>query len=124
MTSSFYECFSADSLRSKELYESIPEQHRPPLDTEGALNKVEFAVSGGSQTPLGSTIMPIILTDATTGQKFCIKLYALVMESLLMGMFIGEGGIDFIESTRGGGGTVTYSMSFGNGRKAQVVYRR
>jgi len=124
MTSSFYEYFSADSLHSKELYESIPEQHRPRLQTNGALNKVEFTVSGGSQKPLGSTIMPIILTDATTGQKFCIKLHALVMESLLMGMFIGDGGIDFIESSSWGGGTVTYAMSFWNGRKAQVVYRR
>ena len=67
--------------------------------------------------------MPIVLTDATTGQKFCIKLHALVMESLLMGMFIGEGGIDFIESTSWGTGAVTYGMSFLNGRKAQVVYR-
>jgi len=91
MTSSLYECFSADSLHSKELYESIPEQHRPRLETNGALNKVALTVSGGSQKPLGSTIMPIILTDATTGQKFCIKLHALVMESLLMDIFIVGG---------------------------------
>ena len=111
-------------LHSKDLYESIPEQHRPRLETNGALNEVAFTISGGSQKPLGSTIMPIILIDATTGQKFCIKLHALVMESLLMGMFIGDGGIDFIESIYGGGGAVTYAMSFWNGRKAQVVYKR
>lgn len=65
----------------KKLYESIPEQYRPPLETNGALKKVAFALFNRSQMPLGSTIMPIILTDAITGQKFCIKLYAFVFES-------------------------------------------
>jgi len=67
--------------------------------------------------------MPIILTDVTTGQKFCIKLYAFVLESLLMDMFIGEGGIEFIKSTLSKAGTVTYGMSFWDGREVQVVYR-
>jgi hypothetical protein len=124
--SSFDEYISPDGLHSKKLYESIPEQYRPPLENVGTLGEVAFAFPSGSpgQTPLGSTIMPIVLTDATTGQKFCIKLYALVLESLLMGMFIGSGGIDFIKSMSGGGGKVTYQMDFGDGREVQVVYRR
>ena len=67
--------------------------------------------------------MPIILIDATSGRRFCIKLYALVLENLLMGMFIGRGGIKFIESTGWGEEGVTHNMKFGNGRRVQVVHR-
>lgn len=35
--------------------------------------------------------MPIILTNKRTGKKFRVKLYALVLENLLMGMFIAGG---------------------------------
>jgi hypothetical protein len=114
--------FSIDRLHAQKLYESIPEQHRPPLNTTNTGSTVTFTIPGTTQKSLGSTIIPIILTDATTGSKFCIKLYALVMENLLMGMFIEQGGINFIETTRWGRGTVTYDMKFGNGHKAQVVY--
>ena len=72
--------------------------------------------------PLGSTIMPIILTDATTGQKFCIKLYAFVFESMATDMFIGNDGTGFIKRTTWDAGAVTYEMSFGDGREVQVVY--
>jgi len=114
--------FSIDRLHAQKLYESIPEQHRPPLNTTNTGSTVTFTIPGTTQKSLGSTIIPIILTDATTGSKFCIKLYALVMENRLMGMFIGQGGINFIEATQWGRATVTYDMKFGNGHKAQVVY--
>jgi hypothetical protein len=66
--------------------------------------------------------MPIVLTDATTGRRFCIKLYALVMEKLLMGMFIGQQCTRrFLESTEWSGGSVTYHMKFGNDHRVQVV---
>lgn len=35
--------------------------------------------------------MPIVLTNRRTGKKFRVKLYALVLENLLMGMFIAGG---------------------------------
>lgn len=74
---------------------------------------------------LGSIIMPVVFTDAITGKKFCIKLYALVLESLQMGMFIGEDSAEtFLESSRWGGGTVTYNMKFRDGHRVQVVYNR
>jgi hypothetical protein len=114
---------STNDLRPKKIYESIPEQHRPPLDTKGARNDVTFSLLGSTQKPLGSTIMPIILTDETTGTKFCIKLYALVLENLSMGMFIGNAGIDFIKATEWGRGTVTYEMEFENEKRAEVVYK-
>ncbi|KAF9040366.1 hypothetical protein BDZ89DRAFT_1060458 [Hymenopellis radicata] len=74
---------------SKALYESIPEEHRPPLDTSHT-QPVAFTF-GGSQTAIGSTIIPVILKNADTGKLFKIKIYALVLENLLMGMFIGQG---------------------------------
>ncbi|KAK7049836.1 hypothetical protein VNI00_005266 [Paramarasmius palmivorus] len=110
------------TLVSKRLYESIPTEHRPPLDTTKADLSVSF-MTGGSQKVIGSTIVPIVLTDEETGQRFCIKLYALVMENLLMGMFIGEGGINFIEAGSWGRGKIEYDMDFGNGKRAKVVYR-
>jgi len=70
-------------------HESIPEQSRPPLDITCAGETVPFTVLGGEGDVVGSTIMPIILVAAKTGRSFCIKLYALVVEDLLM-MFIGE----------------------------------
>ncbi|KAH9971779.1 hypothetical protein BJV74DRAFT_865557 [Russula compacta] len=66
--------------------------------------------------------MPIILTDTITGERFCIKLYALVLEDLLVGMFIGEGGINFIETTSRTGNRVIYGMKFGNGRQVRVEH--
>ncbi|KAI3614334.1 hypothetical protein WG66_000187 [Moniliophthora roreri] len=109
------------TLVSKRLYESIPSEHRPPLDTTDGGLAVSF-MTGGSQKSIGSTIMPIVLTDANTNQKFCIKLYALVMENLLMGMFVGKEGIKFIKGEMWGGGRVTYDMDFGNGKTATIVY--
>ncbi|KAI0248879.1 hypothetical protein BJV78DRAFT_1130587 [Lactifluus subvellereus] len=110
------------TLVSKRLYESIPEQHRPPLDANDAGNPVAFRVGSSTQEALGSTVMPVVLTDATSGRRFCIKLYALVLENMLMGMFIGTEGINFIERTDWGRGRVTYNMKFRNGRWVQVVH--
>jgi hypothetical protein len=107
---------------SKKLYESIPKQHRPPLDITDAGKEVGHAFSGATQNALGSTIIPIVFPDAITGKKFCIKLYALVLDNFSMPMFIGQIGTQYLVTcwTRE---AVTYDMDFGNGNKAQVVYR-
>jgi hypothetical protein len=114
--------FSPDRSRSKKFYETIPEQHRPSLDTEVAGEEVKFAPFDTTSKALGSIIMPVILTDTITGNRFCIKLYALVLEDLYMDMFIGQSHSIF-SSIRSGQGTVTYNLELGNGNKAQVVYR-
>jgi len=108
------------TLVSKNLYESIPEEHRPALNASHAR---EVGSLFGSMATIGSTIMPIVLENAETGQKFCIKLYALVVENLLMGMFIGNGGIDFLEEESWARAGITRVFNFGNGRKATVVYQ-
>ena len=87
------------------------------------MNNVTFSLQNSAQKPLGSTIMPVVLTDKITGKKFCIKLYALVLEHLSVGMFIGTGGINFLEATQWGGGSVTYDMKFWDGKKARVEYK-
>jgi hypothetical protein len=75
-------------IYGQDLYESIPEAHRPPLRAEDKVN-VTFSILGSSQQSVGSTIMPVILKNKDTGKLFCIKLHAYVMPNLLMGMFIG-----------------------------------
>ncbi|KAJ8082630.1 hypothetical protein AAF712_012553 [Marasmius tenuissimus] len=109
------------TLVSKKLYESIPEQHRPPLDTTANVQTVSFLM-GSPQQALGSTIMPVVLTNATTGRKFCIKLYALVMENLLMGMFIGRGDKTIFARSIWEDGQVTYLLQLGN-EEIPVVHR-
>jgi hypothetical protein len=39
---------------------------------------------------VGTTFLPFILTDAETGERMRVVLYAIVVPKLLMGMFIGR----------------------------------
>lgn len=58
--------------------------------------------------------MPIILTNKRTGKKFRVKIYALVLQNLLMGMFIGgPGGAGPFTSMQWGGGVVTHGLEVG-----------
>ncbi|KAI9740338.1 MAG: hypothetical protein M1834_004917 [Cirrosporium novae-zelandiae] len=101
---------------SKTLYESIPEANRPTLDTQDT-PEVDFLI-GPSQKALGSIIMPIVLRNRDTGKKFCIKLYAFVIEHLLMGMFIGASN-DWLLCDQGGTPR-TYICDFGNGTRTVI----
>jgi len=71
---------------------------------------------------MGSTIMPIVFTNAETGERFCIKLYALVLENLLMGMFIGTFGSRFLETRGMSPEKDTFTMKFPNGQKVKVDF--
>jgi len=44
-------------------------------------------------TAIGSTFIPIILTNKDTLETFRIVLYALVLPNLFMGMFIADGSL-------------------------------
>ncbi|KAJ3509644.1 hypothetical protein NLJ89_g5108 [Agrocybe chaxingu] len=87
---SFAICLAGGSgnFVSKALYDSIPEAHRPTLNTDEDVD-VSFSLLGSTQKALGSVIMPLILINYETNTRFRIKLHALVMPRLLMGMFIG-----------------------------------
>ncbi|CAA7263948.1 unnamed protein product [Cyclocybe aegerita] len=115
----------SENLVSQALYESIPEVHRPPLNTEHAGVEVSFSIFGSSQKAIGSIIMPIILTDAEGNTQFRIKLFALVMPELLMGMFIGyESAGEYWRSALHGGGKVVYEFEFKPGQITKVEYCR
>ncbi|KZV74798.1 hypothetical protein PENSPDRAFT_662230 [Peniophora sp. CONT] len=103
----------------KAFYESIPKEHRPPLNTENK-GHVSF-LTGGSQETLGSTLLPILLTDASNGQKFRLILYANVLENLLIPVFIGQSPetVPFLESQSWGGSGPTYTFNF-DGRRIKV----
>lgn len=70
------------------VYESIPEFHRPPLNTSQAITASDVIFGGGIET-IGSTIRPFVLVDRFTGTSFGLKMHALVMPNLHLGMFIG-----------------------------------
>ncbi|KAL0570913.1 hypothetical protein V5O48_011053 [Marasmius crinis-equi] len=108
------------TLVSRKLYESIPEQHRPPLDTNATDTSVAFVLSG-PQNALGSTIMPVVLINAETGKPFCVKLHALVMEDLLMGMFIGIHDSIFTQQAWDAE-RITYRLALGN-EEVEVEHR-
>lgn len=105
---------------SKKLYDSIPEAHRPPLDTSHS-RTVPFTVLGSSTMSLGSVIMPLILTNADTNTKFRIKLYALVLPNLLLDMFISNP--KWIKSEYWGGGEIVRTCEFRDGEIVKVVTR-
>jgi len=120
---SFAMCLAGGNctLVSKALYESIPQEHRPSLSDRNKGTNVQFLT--GENKALGSTIMPIVMTDSETGHKFCIKLYALVMENLFMGMFIGQSGMNYLKSEQwGSGGKIVRVFDFGDNKVARVEY--
>jgi len=106
---------------SKTLLDSIPAEHRPVIDTTMANVHVETIIGTGFHT-IGTALVPIILTDAETSEKFRIVLYALVIRDMIMGMFISQGSkflrAYFHTSTRG-----EYTFDFGNGgiRKVEGI---
>jgi hypothetical protein len=81
---------------------------------------VSFAVMGTTSKAIGSTTMPLILINAATQRRFMIKLHALVMPDLLMGMFIGSD-VKWLKSQRFGGGTGEFEFQFEeNGERIRV----
>ena len=112
-------------LDKKALYESIPEAHRPPLDTSDADVTVNFSVAGQPQKPIGSIIMPIILINAETNTRFRIKLYALVLPRLLMGIFIGSGTAKEYLRTSAylPDGGILWTFEFRKGESTKIEYR-
>jgi len=71
---------------NQALWESIPTTHRPSLSGFQAGTAVEYL--GTTHLAIGSTILPVILKDGDTGQPFRVKLFALVVPDLRMGMYI------------------------------------
>jgi hypothetical protein len=67
-------------------------------------------------TSIGTTFFPFILTDAETGKRMRIILYALVVTDLFMGMFIGRS-VDFCKSEVWSSGTVMFTFDFGQGER-------
>lgn len=56
------------------------------------------------------------MTNAETGQRFCIRLYVLVVPNLLMGMFIGTTGNSWLRGMKfKGDGSVEFTFEFEEG---------
>ncbi|KAF8957766.1 hypothetical protein BDZ97DRAFT_1924275 [Flammula alnicola] len=103
---SFSICFAGGDgvFIGEALYESIPLQHRPVLDTSEAGRDVQLILAGSTMKTLGSTFLPfIIITD--TDEKVRMVLRVFVVKTLLLGMFWGMHG-PFANN-------VAYSMSYG-----------
>ncbi|MCJ1375316.1 hypothetical protein MMC20_006551 [Loxospora ochrophaea] len=76
---------------NQEVYESIPEEHRPELNS---LETPPVAFRGPNatvrMTSLGTTFVPILFRNANTGKLFRVKLHAYVVLKLLKGMIISQ----------------------------------
>jgi hypothetical protein len=67
-------------------------------------------------TSIGTTFIPVIFTDAKTGERIRVVLYALVVPKLFMGMFIGASkSAGFLQSSGWGPEGVMYTFDFGQG---------
>ncbi len=102
------------------VYESIPRARRPPLDITESLSSSNNIFPDDPIESIGSTIMPFILTDRNTGTSFRLKVRALVVPKLLLGMFIGTSG-GIVKSQKydrkdGGGMSCVFTVDLGNGR--------
>ncbi|KAJ7505261.1 hypothetical protein B0H11DRAFT_412104 [Mycena galericulata] len=104
---------------SQNLFESIPAENRPALDTSVAGQSVPFSVLGSSATSIGSTFLPFILTT-TTGERIRLVLHALVLPNLFMGMFIGNR-VSWLKSEAWGRGNgPRYTFDFGQAGQCEV----
>lgn len=76
---------------------------------------------GGPMTSIGTTFLPFILTT-TTGERIRLVLHALVLPNLFMGMFIGKGGLTWLESEAWGPSTngPRYTFDFGQTGRVEV----
>ncbi|CAD6589576.1 MAG: hypothetical protein ASARMPREDX12_003887 [Alectoria sarmentosa] len=114
---SFAVCIAAGSgnFISKELYQSIPQEHRPGLDTRSHQVGLWFSED---QTALGATFIPIILKNAKTEKPFRIVLHAYVLPTMLGGTFISHptwiGVQRFVRRVR------EYRCDFGDGKIVKV----
>ncbi|KAF8963788.1 hypothetical protein BDZ97DRAFT_1661231 [Flammula alnicola] len=103
---------------SQALYESIPLQHRPTLDTSETGRDVELILIGAKMATLGSTYFPFILTT-DTNEKVRMVLRVYVVKNLLVGMFWGmhgpfARGVDC--STQYSRDGPTFTFAFKNGQ--------
>lgn len=82
-------------------------------------NQTITTITNKTMKSVGTTFIPVILTDAQTREKIRIILYAIVIPNLFMGMFIG-GSSKFLESSSGGPEGIMYTFNFGQGGVRQV----
>lgn len=82
-------------------------------------NQTITTITNKTMKSVGTTFIPVILTDAQTGEKIRIILYAIVVSNLFMGMFIG-GSSKFLKSSSWGPEGIMYTFDFGQGGVRQV----
>ncbi|KAF9471772.1 hypothetical protein BDN70DRAFT_938695 [Pholiota conissans] len=112
---SFSICISSGQgvFISKALLDSIPKDHRPALDTRRAGQAVE--TFSGTLISIGTTFLPVIFTNYTTGEKFRVVLYAIVMPSLYVPMFIGGSRGSVVQTTQYTNEGPKHGFGFGPG---------
>lgn len=93
------------------MLESIPPEHRPALNTD--YKPAVETLTSGMMTSIGTTFIPLILTDQDTGEKIRIVLHAIVLPSLFMNMFIGTIGGELVRSTAWGSDGPVFGFNFG-----------
>ncbi|KAF8889203.1 hypothetical protein CPB84DRAFT_1749385 [Gymnopilus junonius] len=98
---------------SKALYDSIPAEHRPSLNTSYKPNV--DTLNAGIMTSIGTTFFPFILINKDTGERVRVILHALVLLNLFMSMFIGVTGGQIISTSAWGRNGPVFGFNFGQG---------
>jgi hypothetical protein len=78
-------------------------------------------LGGGDMRSIGTTFLPLILTNYTTGEKFRIVLHAIVLPDLFMGMFIGFGGDGVVSTMEYSANRVLHGFRLGEGDETTLV---
>ncbi|KAJ6559136.1 hypothetical protein DFH09DRAFT_921982 [Mycena vulgaris] len=103
---------------SQTLFESIPAEYRPALDTSAAGQSVSFSLMGTTAESIGTTFLPFIL-PTTTGERIRLVVHTLVLPKLFMGMFIGSRA-PWLKGEAWSGSGPTYTFDFGEAGEYQV----
>ncbi|PPQ87420.1 hypothetical protein CVT25_008116 [Psilocybe cyanescens] len=107
---------------TRALLESIPAEHRPALDTSRAGQEIQNLTSEPLYS-IGTALIPVILTNADTGEKFRIVLHAIVVPNLYIHMFIGQQRSPILRIISHRTGVPVYSFTF-NGSENESDFTR
>ncbi|PPR01013.1 hypothetical protein CVT26_015614 [Gymnopilus dilepis] len=98
---------------SKALYESVPAEHRPPLNTDYTPGVQTLAC--GVMPSIGTTLFPFLLTNRDTGEEMRIVLHVIVVPNLFINMFIGTSGGELVSYTQYSRDGPVFGFNFGRG---------
>ena len=84
------------------------------MKTDDAGQTIPY-IMGQPFKAIGTTLFPVVLTNAQTQERIRLVLHAFVVPQLLMGMFIGKQTATFLKVEAWSGGSPRFTFDFGGG---------